>query len=93
MLPYRAAAQHSASSWRVWFLSLRIGAAILKISVKLLRSYPHPEVEEELVSELVGSWCAFDGAGEGVWRSMGTDRKAVEGTKGSALEVSPTRVS
>lgn len=46
-----------------------------------------------MVGQLVRGWCAFEGAPEEVWRSMGEDRKDVEEMTGSALEVGPGRDS
>ena len=56
--------------------------------VKVLRHFPHPEEEAELVGQLVRGWCAFQGAPEEVWKGMGDDRADVEEMRGSALEVS-----
>lgn len=58
--------------------------------MKILREYPHPEDEAALVTELVRGWCAFDGASQDVWDSMGSDRDDVEEMRGSALEVGLT---
>ncbi|KAK8869725.1 hypothetical protein IAR55_000293 [Kwoniella newhampshirensis] len=57
------------------------------LAIKILRTFPHPEDEAELVGELVRGHCAFDGAPEDVWASMGDDRKDVEEMTGSALEL------
>ena len=64
---------------------------MLTVVVKVLRHFPHPEEEAELVGQLVRGWCAFEGAPEEVWRSMGDDREGVEEMRGSALEVSLTQ--
>lgn len=60
---------------------------ILIVSVKVLRTFPHPEDEADLVGELVRGWCAFDGAPDSVWSSMGDEKKEIKATQGSALEV------
>ncbi|WVQ78363.1 hypothetical protein IAT38_000448 [Cryptococcus sp. DSM 104549] len=57
------------------------------LAIKVLRSFPDPEDEASLVGELVHGYCAFDGAPEDVWASMGDDRKDVEEMTGSALEL------
>ena len=54
----------------------------------MLPLVPHPGDLAELVGELVRGWCAFDGASEDVWASIGDERKDVEATQSSALEVS-----
>ncbi len=56
--------------------------------MKILRTFPDPSDEVELVGELVKGWCAFAGASESVWASMGPERREVEVMRGSALEVS-----
>jgi hypothetical protein len=56
--------------------------------VKILRTFPATGEEAELVCELVRPWCPFEGASEDIWQSMGDDRKEVEQSRGSALEVS-----
>jgi hypothetical protein len=53
----------------------------------VLRSYPNPPEEADLVGNLVKGWCAFDGAPEDIWVVMGEDREDVQEMKGSALEV------
>jgi hypothetical protein len=58
----------------------------------VLRTFPHPEDEADLVGELIRGYCAFDGASEDVWRSIGDDRKEVEATRSSALEVGPDSI-
>ena len=55
--------------------------------MKIIRASPHADDEADLVDALVHGWCAFDGAPEDVWSSFGDERKDVEETKGSALEV------
>ncbi|WRT67253.1 uncharacterized protein IL334_004220 [Kwoniella shivajii] len=57
------------------------------LAIKILRTFPHPEDEAPLVSELVRGYCAFDGAPEEVWTSMGDDKENIEETTGSALEL------
>lgn len=56
--------------------------------MKILRKHPHPEDEAHLVGELVRGLCAFDGAPREVWATLGDDRKEIESTRSSALEVS-----
>lgn len=73
--------------WSTNFKSYRT----LNEIVKVLRTFPHPEQEADLVGQLVKGWCAFDGAPEDVWLSMGEDRKDIEGMRGSALEVGQAR--
>ncbi|WVW82960.1 hypothetical protein I302_104976 [Kwoniella bestiolae CBS 10118] len=57
------------------------------LAIKILRTYPHPEDAASLVSELVRGYCAFDGAPEEVWNSMGDDKEDIEEMAGSALEL------
>nr|XP_018263732.1 nonselective cation channel [Kwoniella dejecticola CBS 10117]OBR85890.1 nonselective cation channel [Kwoniella dejecticola CBS 10117] len=57
------------------------------LAIKILRTFPHPEDPALLVSELVRGYCAFDGAPEEVWQSMGDDREDIEEMSGSALEL------
>ncbi|WWD16005.1 hypothetical protein CI109_100429 [Kwoniella shandongensis] len=57
------------------------------LAIKILRTFPHPEDEAELVGELVRGYCPFDGAPAEVWASMGDDKKDVEEMTGSALEL------
>ncbi|OCF71722.1 nonselective cation channel [Kwoniella mangroviensis CBS 8886] len=57
------------------------------LAIKILRTFPHPEDAASLVSELVRGYCAFDGAPEEVWNSMGDDREDIEEMAGSALEL------
>jgi hypothetical protein len=59
-----------------------------EIAVKVMRKIPHPEDEAQFAGELVRGYCAFDGAPESVWQTMGDDRSEVEETRSSALEVS-----
>ena len=61
---------------------------MLILQGKVLRSYPTPSEEADLVGSLVRGWCAFDGAPEDVWGLVGDDRADVEEMRGSALEVS-----
>lgn len=56
--------------------------------MKILRTFPHPENEAELAGELVRERCAFEGAPDEVWESMGEEKDEVRETTGSALEVS-----
>jgi len=56
-----------------------------------MRSFPDSNDEVELVGQLVKGWCAFAGASEAVWASMGPERDDVEVMRGSALEVSILR--
>lgn len=53
-----------------------------------MRKIPHPEDEAQFAGELVRGYCAFDGAPESVWQTMGDDRSEVEETRSSALEAS-----
>lgn len=53
-----------------------------------MRKVPHPDDEAAFAGELVRGFCAFDGAPDNVWESMGDDRADVEETRSSALEVS-----
>ncbi|ORY27179.1 hypothetical protein BCR39DRAFT_538819 [Naematelia encephala] len=90
---------HALMANRIQFITLSAGdlsyaplqtsrAAFCELLAnKLLRSFPHPEDEAELVGQLVRAWCAFEGAPEGVWTSMGDDRKDIEEMRGSALEL------
>ncbi|WVF72035.1 hypothetical protein IAT40_006847 [Kwoniella sp. CBS 6097] len=57
------------------------------LAIKILRTFPRPEDEASLVSELVRGYCAFDGAPEEVWASMGDDKEEIEEMTGSALEL------
>ncbi|WWC89900.1 uncharacterized protein L201_004829 [Kwoniella dendrophila CBS 6074] len=57
------------------------------LAIKILRTFPHPEDAASLVSELVRGYCAFDGAPEEIWDSMGDDREDIEEMTGSALEL------
>ena len=57
-------------------------------AVKILRTFPNPSDEAELVGELVKGWCPFEGASDDVWASMGSDAEEIRTTTGSALEVS-----
>nr|XP_019013635.1 nonselective cation channel [Kwoniella pini CBS 10737]OCF52416.1 nonselective cation channel [Kwoniella pini CBS 10737] len=57
------------------------------LAIKILRTFPHPDEPASLVSELVRGYCAFDGAPEEVWQSMGDDRENVEEMTSSALEL------
>lgn len=61
----------------------------LTSSVRLLRSFPHPEDEPALAEELVHAWCAFEGAPADVWDTLGEDKDDVLSTRSSALEASP----
>ncbi|KAK4686667.1 hypothetical protein P7C73_g3457, partial [Tremellales sp. Uapishka_1] len=84
---------------RIQFISLSAGdlsyaplqttrAAFCEIlAIKMLRTFPSISEEAELVGELVRGWCAFDGASEEVWLSMGDDRSEVAEMRGSALEL------
>ncbi|WVQ98885.1 hypothetical protein IAU59_006016 [Kwoniella sp. CBS 9459] len=57
------------------------------LAIKILRTFPRPDDEASLVSELVRGYCAFDGAPEEVWASMGDDKEDIEEMTGSALEL------
>jgi hypothetical protein len=43
----------------------------MTVTVKIFRTFPHPEDEADLVGELVRDWCAFQGASDDVWASIG----------------------
>lgn len=60
--------------------------------VKVLRSQPYAQDEAALVGQLVHAYCAFEGASDEVWASLGEDRKDVEEMTSSALEVRSNRV-
>lgn len=55
--------------------------------VKVLRSQPYAQDEAALVGQLVHAYCAFEGASDEVWASLGEDRKDVEEMTSSALEL------
>ncbi|OCF36454.1 nonselective cation channel [Kwoniella heveanensis BCC8398] len=57
------------------------------LAIKILRTFPRLDDEASLVSELVRGYCAFDGAPEEVWASMGDDKEDIEEMTGSALEL------
>ncbi|WVN86773.1 uncharacterized protein L203_101945 [Cryptococcus depauperatus CBS 7841] len=57
------------------------------LAIKVLRAYPNTQDEAALVSELVHGHCAFEGAPEKVWKSLGDDRKDIEEMTSSALEL------
>ncbi|WVR05298.1 hypothetical protein IAU60_002312 [Kwoniella sp. DSM 27419] len=57
------------------------------LAIKILRTFPHPEDEASLVSELVRGYCPFDGAPQDIWASMGDDRSDIEEMTGSAIEL------
>jgi hypothetical protein len=54
--------------------------------VKFLRTYPNPNDEAGLASQLVRQWCALDGAPEDVWRCV-DDREEAAASKSSALDI------
>ncbi|GMK58888.1 hypothetical protein CspeluHIS016_0603300 [Cutaneotrichosporon spelunceum] len=56
------------------------------LAIKLLRTFPNPNDEEGLASQLVRQWCALDGAPEDVWRRV-DDREEAAESKSSALDV------
>lgn len=58
--------------------------------VKVLRKLPHPENDADLAGELVREFCAFEGAPQEVWASIGEERAEIEEIRNSALEVSET---
>ncbi|ODN98517.1 nonselective cation channel [Cryptococcus wingfieldii CBS 7118] len=57
------------------------------LAIRILRAYPNVQDEAALVGELVYSHCAFDGAPDQIWESLGEDRKDVEEMTSSALEL------
>lgn len=57
------------------------------LAMKILRTFPNPSDEAELVGQLVKGWCPFEGASETVWASMGSDAEEIRATTGSALEL------
>ncbi|CAK9787316.1 hypothetical protein CC85DRAFT_258274 [Cutaneotrichosporon oleaginosum] len=56
------------------------------IAIKFLRTFPNPNDEAELASQLVRQWCALDGAPEDVWRRV-DDREEAAASKSSALDI------
>nr|ODN95119.1 nonselective cation channel [Cryptococcus depauperatus CBS 7855] len=58
------------------------------LAIKVLRAYPNMQDEAALVGELVHGHCAFEGAPEKIWKSLGDDRKDMEEMTSSALEAS-----
>ncbi|ODO10755.1 hypothetical protein I350_01352 [Cryptococcus amylolentus CBS 6273] len=57
------------------------------LAIRILRAYPNVQDEAALVGELVHAHCAFDGAPDEIWESLGEDRKDVEEMTSSALEL------
>ncbi|OXG91252.1 nonselective cation channel [Cryptococcus neoformans D17-1] len=57
------------------------------LAIKVLRSQPYAQDEAALVGQLVHAYCAFEGASDEVWASLGEDRKDVEEMTSSALEL------
>ncbi|KAE8541109.1 hypothetical protein D1P53_002463 [Cryptococcus gattii VGV] len=57
------------------------------LAVKVLRSQPYAQDEAALVGQLVHAYCAFEGASDETWASLGEDKKDVEEMNSSALEL------
>ncbi|KIR79851.1 nonselective cation channel [Cryptococcus gattii EJB2] len=57
------------------------------LAIKVLRSQPYAQDEAALVGQLVHAYCAFEGASDETWASLGEDKKDVEEMNSSALEL------
>ncbi|KIR25457.1 nonselective cation channel [Cryptococcus deuterogattii LA55] len=57
------------------------------LAIKVLRSQPYAQDEAALVGQLVHAYCAFEGASDEIWASLGEDKKDVEEMNSSALEL------
>ncbi|KAK1924838.1 hypothetical protein DB88DRAFT_534891 [Papiliotrema laurentii] len=57
------------------------------VAMKVLRKLPHPENDADLAGELVREFCAFEGAPQEVWASIGEERAEIEEIRNSALEL------